>query len=69
MDVKAMFTGHDRKAILENCEEGEDAAKAAYKTALNTEGLAANIRSMLIEQQAEIIIAHNHIRSLRDAVL
>lgn len=69
MDVKAIFTGHDRKAILENCEAGEDAAKQAYKTALNTEGLAGNIRSMLIEQQAEIIISHNHIRSLRDAVL
>jgi uncharacterized protein (TIGR02284 family) len=68
MDVKAMFSGNDRKAVLENCEAGEDAAKEAYKSALNTEHLSANIRSILIEQQAEIIIAHNHIKSLRDAV-
>ncbi len=69
MDVKAMFSGNDRKTVLENCEAGEDAAKEAYKSALNTEGLSANIRSMLIEQRAEVNIAHNHIRSLRDAVL
>src|SRR5690606_16883305 len=24
MDVKALFTGHDRKTILANCETGED---------------------------------------------
>ena len=34
MDVKAAFTGHDRKSILENCEFGEDAAQKAYKMAL-----------------------------------
>src|SRR5437016_3347551 len=27
MDVKAVFTGHDRHAILENCEAGEDATQ------------------------------------------
>ncbi|MDE1192966.1 MAG: PA2169 family four-helix-bundle protein [Arachidicoccus sp.] len=37
MDIKAVFTGHDRKAILSNCEGGEDAAKKAYQDALNEE--------------------------------
>ena len=27
MDVKAVFTGHDRHTVLANCEAGEDAAK------------------------------------------
>src|ERR1700738_807421 len=30
MDVKAVFTGHDRHAVLENCETGEDAGQRAY---------------------------------------
>ena len=34
MDAKAIFTGKDRQAILENCEFGEDAAQKAYKLAL-----------------------------------
>ena len=37
MDVKAVFGGHDRHAILSNCEAGEDAAQRAYKTALDNE--------------------------------
>src|SRR5690606_5444776 len=39
MDVKAVFTGHDRKSVLENCEFGEDAAQKAYKDAANEDGL------------------------------
>src|ERR1700744_2454497 len=39
MDVKAVFTGHDRHAVLANCEAGEDAAQRAYRTALNHEAL------------------------------
>src|SRR3954470_22012351 len=34
MDVKAVFTGHNRQNVLENCESGEDAALKAYHTAL-----------------------------------
>jgi uncharacterized protein (TIGR02284 family) len=37
MDVKAVFTGHDRHTVLANCEAGEDAAKKAYRTALEHE--------------------------------
>ncbi|RYF87027.1 MAG: PA2169 family four-helix-bundle protein, partial [Chitinophagaceae bacterium] len=37
MDVKALFTGKDRHAILASCEQGEDAAQRAYKTALGEE--------------------------------
>src|SRR6185295_11239277 len=33
MDVKATFTGKDRKSLLEACEYGEDAAQKAYKDA------------------------------------
>ncbi|MBE7178688.1 MAG: PA2169 family four-helix-bundle protein, partial [Mucilaginibacter polytrichastri] len=38
IDVKAVFTDHGRKSILEEAERGEDAIKKAYREALsNTE--------------------------------
>ncbi|MFD0940082.1 PA2169 family four-helix-bundle protein [Pedobacter boryungensis] len=67
MDVKAMFTGHDRKTVLNNCEFGEDAAQKAYKMALETDGLSANIRTMITEQKAELRASHDEIKMLRDS--
>src|ERR1044071_517058 len=54
MDVKAMFPGHSRHAILESCEFGEDAAQKAYATALETDGLPAYIFAMLTRQKTEL---------------
>jgi uncharacterized protein (TIGR02284 family) len=66
MDVKAIFTGHDRHAVLANCEAGEDAALAAYKTALRHEGLPAYLREILSEQQDELRSSHDEVRAFRD---
>lgn len=67
MDVKAAFTGGSRKAVLENCEFGEDAAQKAYDMALKEEGLPANIYSLISEQKASLKISHDKIKALRDA--
>jgi uncharacterized protein (TIGR02284 family) len=67
MDVKAVFTGHDRKTILNNCEFGEDAAQKAYKMALEEEDLAAHLRSLITEQKAQLRMSHDEIKMLRDA--
>lgn len=66
MDVKAVFTGHDRETILSNCEFGEDAAQTAYRTALENGDLTLEIKSLLTKQQSELRTAHNTIRALRD---
>jgi len=66
MDVKAVFTGHDRKTILNNCEFGEDAAQKAYKTALEHEDLSANLREIISQQKTELKASHDQIKSLRD---
>ncbi len=66
MDVKAIFTGHDRKTVLNNCEAGEDAAQRAYKMALNEEDLSANLRSMITDQKAALRVSHDEIKALRD---
>ncbi|MDE1193540.1 MAG: PA2169 family four-helix-bundle protein [Arachidicoccus sp.] len=65
MDIKAIFTGHDRKTILSNCEGGEDAAKKAYKEALS-EDLPAEVKDVVLEQQAAQMVIHNRIKALRD---
>ena len=66
MDVKAVFTGHDRKTVLENCEFGEDAAQKAYKTALEEENLPSYVRSLLSQQKSSLKAAHDRIKMLRD---
>ncbi len=66
MDVKAVFTGHDRHAVLENCEAGEDAAQKAYKSALNTEGIPAYILELITKQQQDLRGAHDEVKSMRD---
>lgn len=68
MDLKAVFTGHDRETVLNNCEFGEDAAQKAYKMALDTEGLSADLRSLVTEQKAELRESHDKIKALRDSV-
>ncbi len=66
MDVKALFSGHDRKTVLENCEFGEDAAQKAYKMALEDDSLPAYIRQLITEQKALLKESHDKVKSLRD---
>jgi uncharacterized protein (TIGR02284 family) len=66
MDLKAVFTGHDRKSILENCHFGEDAAQKAYLSALEEEGLPEYIREIISGQQALLKTSHDRIKALRN---
>lgn len=68
MDVKAVFTGHDRETVLNNCEFGEDAAQKAYQMALESEGLSANLNAIIRQQQADLKASHDQIRNLRNRV-
>jgi len=66
MDVKALFTGKDRHAILASCEQGEDAAQKAYKAALAEDDLSTTARELITRQQADLKPAHDRIKMLRD---
>lgn len=66
MTVKAAFTGHDRKSILADCVKGEDAAQAAYKTALADENLPHYVHDLVAEQQAKLKFSHDKIKMLSD---
>lgn len=66
MDVKAAFTGADRKAILSSCEFGEDAAQRAYKMATESEGLPTHVMELVNRQKQELKASHDKIKALRD---
>lgn len=68
IDVKATFSGNDRKSILEECERGEDATKKAYNDALS-EGykLTPQEKDLVSRQAAAMQENHNKIKALRDA--
>lgn len=67
MDVKATFTGKDRKALLASCEFGEDAAQRAYEDALASDSyLPADIRQMIAAQKASLKNSHDMVKKYRD---
>lgn len=68
MDVKATFTGSSRKAILENCEFGEDAWRRAYEAALSSDAeMNAPVRQLITDQYNSQKNSHDLIKKYRDA--
>jgi len=67
MDVKAAFTGKNRKAILASCEFGEDAAQKAYDEALKSDAeLPVEIRQLITDQKSSLKQSHDKIKRMRD---
>lgn len=69
MDVKAAFTGNDRKTILNSCEFGEDKALETYENVLeeNRGDLAPEQLALIAKQQASLTTDHDRVKALRDA--
>ena len=67
IDLKAALTSKDNKAVLNECERGEDYAKKAYQTALKAQDLPANVKSVIEKQYQGVTEAHDKIKSLRDS--
>ena len=67
MDVKAFFGGFDRKVVLDNCENVENAALMAYNDALTSEGLNTAARSLLTTQYAALKVSYDKIKALKEA--
>jgi uncharacterized protein (TIGR02284 family) len=64
MDIRAAFSGHDRKTVLENCEFGEDAAQKAYAAALDSDQLPQFLREMIEQQKSSFKEAHDQVKAL-----
>lgn len=65
MDVKATFGGDNPESVLMSCEGGEDAAKRAYNSALDSGDLGDSI-SVVSSQRDAQLLSHDQIKMLRD---
>ncbi|ALW86405.1 hypothetical protein AUC43_15720 [Hymenobacter sedentarius] len=66
IDLKSALTSKDNKAVLNECERGEDYAVKAYQTALKAQDLPTPLKSVIEKQYQGVQEAHNTIRTLRD---
>ena len=66
INLKSAVTSGDDKAILSECERGEDSAVHEYQEAIQ-DGLAGTAREIVSRQFTEIKSAHDRVRQLRDA--
>jgi uncharacterized protein (TIGR02284 family) len=67
MDVRAAFSSNERQTSLANSEFGEDAAQKAYETALKSDELSFDLRSLITRQKATLRSGHDTVKRLRDA--
>ena len=63
MGLRAALAGGDDSAVLAECERGEDAALANYRSALGAD-MPASVRSLVERQFAEVKEAHTRVRNL-----
>lgn len=66
VEMRAALTSKTDLAVLEECERGEDSAKASYKKALEKE-IDASARMVVQRQYQGVIENHDRIRALRDS--
>lgn len=64
--VKGTLAGYSTHAVLEECERGEDVAKARYRKALE-QGLPEPVRAVVERQYQGVLRNHDQVRNLRDA--
>jgi uncharacterized protein (TIGR02284 family) len=65
VDVKALVTGRDEAAILEECERGEDLAVNNYRDAMQ-KSLPPDVRIVVERQYKGVLRNHAEVRQLRD---
>jgi uncharacterized protein (TIGR02284 family) len=67
INLKSAITSQDDRAILAECERGEDSAVSEYKKAMEEKELSSPIRDTISRQYTDVKSAHDRIRELRDA--
>jgi uncharacterized protein (TIGR02284 family) len=65
INLKSAVTSGDEKAILSECERGEDSAVREYEEAIQ-DGLTGPAREIVARQFTEIKSAHDRVKNLRD---
>jgi uncharacterized protein (TIGR02284 family) len=65
VDIKSLVTGKDDKAVLAECERGEDVAVASYRKALD-KSLPPDVRTVVDRQYQGVLRNHDEVKALRD---
>ena len=65
LSIKSSMSARDDRAILEECEKGEDYAKARYAEAMKHD-LPEPSRSLVERQYQGVIANHDRVRDLRN---
>ncbi len=66
IDLKQAVTGKNETSIIDECERGEDSAKANYENALK-KTLPSDLLSLVQQQFSEVKDAHDRIRAMKHA--
>ena len=66
VDIKSAIMGKDDKAVLSECERGEDVAKSSYEKALKKD-LPPHLRAMVERQFQGVMQHHDRVRALERA--
>ena len=66
INLKSAVTGHDEKAILAECERGEDYAVKAYEEARSL-NLPSQLKSVVERQFQQVKAAHDKIHQLEES--
>ncbi|MBC5764858.1 ferritin-like domain-containing protein [Ramlibacter albus] len=64
--VKSALTSYDDKAVLKECERGEDNAKARYMKAME-KPLPIEVKALVEKQYQGVLRNHDEIKRLRDS--
>ncbi len=66
INLKTALTSNDDKAVINECERGEDSAVAAYEEAIKAE-LLPNVQNLVSRQYQTVKATHDKIRDIRDS--
>lgn len=69
INLKSAITGHDNKAILNECENGDAAALKAYESVMSSSEIPINLKNVIKKQHDEIEAAKTAISSLKNMVM
>lgn len=68
LNLKAMVTGNDDKAIINEVEAGEDHIKAKFEDAIADSAISPAVRSVIEECYASVKQGHDEMRDLKHSM-
>ena len=68
MDFKASITGNDDKAVINEVERGEDYLKQKFETAMDSDALEGNFRSVVERAYGSIREGHDRVSKLKHSL-